>query len=83
MCCNNDKKSLLDIISALKDNGWLDLDQLKEDQVFMILKVISEDLDWHFGEIFNPVQDSQIQDNHIQDDKNFDIEDFLDRDFFE
>ena len=63
---DNDKKSLLDIITALKDNSWLDLDQLKEDQAFMILKIISEDLDWDFGEIFNPVPDGQIQ-----DDKNF------------
>ena len=64
---DNDKKSLLDIIAALKDNSWLDLDQLKEDQVFMILKIISEDLDWHFGEIFNPVQNNQLQNNQIQD----------------
>ena len=84
---DNDKKSLLDIIPALKDNSWLDLDQLKEDQAFMILKIISEDLDWHFGEIFNPVQESQIQDgqiqnSQIQDDKNFRIEDFIYKDFF-
>ncbi len=79
---DNDKKSLLDIITALKDNSWLDLDQLKEDQAFMILKLISEDLDWHCGEIFNPVQDGQIQDSQGQDDRDFDIEDFLDKDFF-
>ncbi len=79
---DNDKKSLLDIITALKDNSWLDLDQLKEDQAFMILKLISEDLDWHCGEIFNPVQDDQIQDSQGQDDRDFDIEDFLDKDFF-
>ena len=86
----NDQKSLFEIITSLKDNSWLDLDQFNEDQIFIIIKIIAEDLDWNFGEIFNQTQDDQIQDdqiqddqiqeNQIQDDHNFQIEDLLDKD---